>query len=79
MHSIRHNMKYYLGPLPNIQPNPETRPFFVASNHRLNSVVPKAISSQCLAVAVRPVFCGGISILYLAPHGVTQELRRLLV
>ena len=60
--------KHYLGPLPYIQLNPQTRPFIIASNHGLDSDAPEAIRSQRLAVAISPGFSGDIPILYPAPH-----------
>ena len=65
-------------PIYSIQ-SPYTAPHHRRQSYGFHSAAPEAIRSQGLAVAISPVFSGGIPILYPAPHSITQELRRLLI
>ena len=69
----------YFGPLPNIELDPHTWPCIVGCNEVLNSRFPNAIRTHGIAIGVSPVLCCGVPIFQPALHGVSQQLRRLLV
>ena len=77
--SINIQVFTYLHSLPYIQFNSHARPFIIACNVGFDSCFPKAIRSQCYAIAVLPGLSRGLTVIYPALHGFTKELGRLLI